>query len=190
MRIRRLPRCFVAAVPERLGRDALSGLQTQLREAWPERDDGWVDVDDLHLTVRFLGDLPAEPLQAALASLRLPEDEPALRLQCSGVELWPAIRPRIAVARFSADPRLGQWVQALEEWAVGHGLPPEHRVHAPHITLLRSAKPLAPVPASIAPSFMLRFTEVQAMHRRAAARGPRYEAHASYRLAVPDPGAD
>lgn len=173
----------MAAVPERAGRNALGGLQSALREQWPERDDGWVQADDLHLTLRYLGDLSAERLEAALSSLRLTEDEPSLALRCTGIELWPSIRPRIAVARFEEDPRISRWVATIETWAVENGLQPEQRPYAAHVTLLRSPRPLPALQASPAADISVCFTSVAAMHRSQAVRGPRYEAHAEYRLA-------
>ena len=169
-------------MPDRAGRDALGELQSQLRALWPERDEGWVDADDLHLTLRFLGDLPAPSLEAALATLQLPESEPQLVLRCTGVELWPGVRPRLAVARFEDDRRMADWVAALERWAVDFGLPTEGRLHAPHVTLLRAPKPLTAPAALPAAGFPVHFSAVQAMHRSEHARGPRYEAHAEYPL--------
>ena len=185
MRLRKLPRCFIAAVPDRAGRDALGAVQSRLRETWPERDadPGWTLTDDLHLTLRFLGDLPEAALEQALASLSLPPEEPAPSLAFRGIELWPAVRPRIAVARFESSPQLAAWVATIEAWAVEHGLAPEHRPFAPHVTLLRSPKPLNPVPGQARPDFDLRVEAVQAMHRSPDSRGPRYLAHAEYRLA-------
>ncbi|MCK7594849.1 RNA 2',3'-cyclic phosphodiesterase [Pseudomarimonas salicorniae] len=184
MRIRKLPRCFIAAVPDRAGRDALSAVQSRLREAWPERDadPGWTLTDDLHLTLRFLGDLPESALEQALGSLSLPPGEPAPTLAITGIELWPALRPRIAVARFESSGQLAAWVATVEAWAVEYGLAPEHRPFVPHVTLLRSPKPLSPVSGMLLPELDLRLEAVQAMHRSPHSRGPRYLAHAEYRL--------
>lgn len=161
----------------------MAQLQGRLRDIWPERDDGWVLVDDLHLTLRFLGDLSAERLGSALASLRLTEDEPALALRCTGIEQWPSIRPRIVVARFAEDPRVSRWVATIEAWAVENGMQPEQRPYAPHITLLRSPRPLPALREPVEADCTVCFTTVAAMHRSDSPRGPRYEAHAEYRLA-------
>lgn len=168
-------------MPDRAGRDALDRLQSSLREVWPEREDGWTSGDDFHLTLRFLGDLDADRLQAALAALSLAAPTPALEVTFTGIELWPSRRPRLAVARFAADPRLAEWVATLERWAVDHGLPAEPRAHLPHVTLLRSPKPLDAQPPALS-SWRLRLSGLQAMHRSLQDRGPRYQAHAEYRL--------
>jgi 2'-5' RNA ligase len=182
LRHRRLPRSFIAAVPDRAGRDALCDLQAQLRDCWPGLEAGWLLADDLHLTLRYLGDLYPAQLEAALAELQLGEAEPALCLQLCGVALWPALRPRLAVARFEDQPRLSTWMAALEQWAVRSGLSAEARSPVPHITLLRSVKPL-PFPARLpAPAITLRLAAVQALHRSSSPRGARYQAHAEYRL--------
>ena len=170
-------------MPDRDGREALDALQSALRSVWPGRDEGWLLGDDLHLTLRYLGDLYPDQLDAALASLRLAEDEPALTLRFRGIGLWPSQRPRLAVARLADDARVAAWVGALEHWAVREGLPAEHRAHAAHVTLLRSPRPLGtPDSAPPLPDLCLRFDRICAMHRHDPPRGPRYATHAAHAL--------
>lgn len=179
---RRLPRCFIAALPDRAGRDWLAELAEGLLPLWPEAPLDWVEPADLHLTLRFLGDLAPEHLLAAIASLAIEEGTPALSLGFRGIELWPARRPRLVVARLDGDPRLELWLARLGDWAMQQGLRFEPGEHLPHVTLLRSPRPL-PVPARLPRAEgRIGFDRVVAMHRNLAARRPRYEGHAEYRL--------
>src|SRR6185503_11131664 len=53
-----LVRCFVAVDVPEATRDAIAAAQGRLREAGPRADVGWVDARKLHLTLKFLGEVP------------------------------------------------------------------------------------------------------------------------------------
>lgn len=104
----------------------------------------WQDEDQLHLTIRFVGEVDgsrAEDLALALTSLRF---EP-LDLRINGVgrfeqrrggALWAGVEPKEPLARLAAKvDRLCQSV----------GLEPERRTYHPHITLARWSRGGGPV---------------------------------------------
>ena len=110
----------------------------------------WQDDDQLHLTLRFIGEVDrhvVRDVDAALASLH----HPAFDLSLSGVgmfdrrgipaTLWAGIAP--------AEP-----VQALhnkvDQAMIRVGLEPERRAFHPHITLARLSRGTAPVDAFLA----------------------------------------
>ncbi len=96
----------------------------------------WVGEDNLHLTLRFIGEVErphANDIAAALERLR----SPAFQLRISGVgkfeqrnggALWAAVEPREPVASLAAKVE-----RALQQ----AGLEPERRAYHPHITLAR-----------------------------------------------------
>ncbi len=123
-------RLFVAIRPPESVRDLL--LDTM--EGAPELR--WQDDDQLHLTLRFVGEVErpmAEDLAAALGRIRFAP----FVLRIAGVgrfdqrqrgALWAGVEPREPLAALAAK---------VERVCVGVGLPPERRAYHPHITLAR-----------------------------------------------------
>lgn len=124
-------RLFVAlSLPDDLRRD-LSGLSCGLPGA------RWVAPENLHLTLRFIGEVDghdAEDIDAALSGIRFPR----FALTVAGVgefgddrrlrSLWAGVEPNEMLDR----------LQAKVEQAVRRaGQPPEKRKFKPHVTLAR-----------------------------------------------------
>ena len=96
----------------------------------------WVGDEQLHLTLRFVGEVErpvANDIAAALQDVR----SPAFELRVSGVgkferrsggALWAGVEPREPVVALAA--KVERAVQQV-------GLEPEHRAFSPHITLAR-----------------------------------------------------
>lgn len=96
----------------------------------------WVGDEQLHLTLRFIGEVErplANDIAAALQELH----SPAFELRVSGVgkferrsggALWAGVEPREPVAALAAK---------VERTLQQVGLEPEHRAFSPHITLAR-----------------------------------------------------
>lgn len=123
-------RLFIAIVPPRDIRDLLIDAM----------DDGpelrWVGEEQLHLTLRFVGEVErpmANDLAAALATIRMEGFE--LKLagvgrfdRRNGGALWAGIAPKAPVAGLAAK---------IERACQEAGLAPERRAFHPHITLAR-----------------------------------------------------
>ncbi len=96
----------------------------------------WQDAEQLHLTLRFVGEVErpvAEDLAHALGAVRFAP----FTLRIAGVGrfdhhrrgiLWAGIAPRAPVAALAAK---------VERACIAVGLAPEHRAYHPHITLAR-----------------------------------------------------
>jgi 2'-5' RNA ligase len=96
----------------------------------------WQDAEQLHLTLRFVGEVErpvAEDMAVALGSVRFAP----FTLSIAGVgrfdhhrrgTLWAGVEPRAPVAALAAK---------VERACIAVGLPPEHRAYHPHITLAR-----------------------------------------------------
>lgn len=96
----------------------------------------WQDAEQLHVTLRFVGEVErpvAEDLATALGTIRFAP----FALTVSGVgrfdhhrrgTLWAGIAPRAPVAALTAK---------VERACVNVGLAPEHRAFHPHVTLAR-----------------------------------------------------
>ncbi len=123
-------RLFLAVRPPEAVRDLL--LDTM--EGLPALR--WQEDEQLHLTLRFVGELErplAEDLAAALATLRF---EP-FEVRVAGVgrfdhrqrgALWAGVEPRAPLAALAAK---------IERICVGTGLAAERRAFHPHVTLAR-----------------------------------------------------
>ncbi len=131
-------RAFVAIdLPERI-RIQLSELSQRLRV--PGLRASWSPPQNLHLTLRFLGDVSddrlaciGDHLDSALGSM------PSFPLHIAGLGAFPSLR-NPSVVWVGAGPLEG-WLQAVqtaaEQSARSIGLPRETRKFHPHITLAR-----------------------------------------------------
>jgi 2'-5' RNA ligase len=129
-------RLFVALRPPPPIRRALAALQDEVAGA------RWQDDEQLHLTLRFVGEVErrqAEDLAAALGEVRAAA--PAVRLHGvgrfdsgHGGALWAGIAPREPLAALH---------RKVDRICVGIGLAPERRAYLPHVTLARLGRTAA-----------------------------------------------
>jgi 2'-5' RNA ligase len=123
-------RLFVAIRPP----EAILDLMLDTMEGAPKLR--WQEIGQLHLTLRFIGEVErplAEDIAAALARVRFAPFE--LRLAGTGRfdhqrrgALWAGVAPRAPVSALAAQ---------VERAGVAVGLAPERRAFHPHITLAR-----------------------------------------------------
>lgn len=124
-------RLFFALRPPAPIRDALLDLQDGVADA------RWQDDEQLHLTLRFVGEVD-RPLAEELAdaATRLRPAESAARIAGVGAfggrgragTLWAGVEPRDSLAALH---------RKLDALCVRCGLAPERRAFAPHVTLAR-----------------------------------------------------
>lgn len=96
----------------------------------------WIEPENMHITLRFAGDvdnLKADAFHAALAAI----DEPAFELRLSGFGAFGGREPRSLWAGIEESPWLAQLARANERAARSAGLEPERRGFKPHVTLAR-----------------------------------------------------
>ena len=136
-------RAFVALPLAPAVREELTRATSLLRaHSWadPVR---WVPVENLHLTLRFLGDateasIPRllEGLRARLASLA------SFCCELDGLSLFPsASHPRVVAVRVSSEPQLLELARCVEAAVVDAGFEKESRRFRAHITLGRFRRP-------------------------------------------------
>ena len=136
-------RLFLALWPGPSVRLRLAAARDQwqwLPQAAPVRD------ERLHLTLHFMGEVPAAALPGLLDNLVLPH--PACDLVLDRAAVW---RNGCAVLEASQlPPRLAGLHQALALALQAQGLPVDGRALRPHVTLARHAEGSTP-PAEVAP---------------------------------------
>jgi 2'-5' RNA ligase len=96
----------------------------------------WVDPENYHLTLRFIGDVDgatARDFTAALGAIMAAPFE----LEVSGLGSFGGGKPRAIFAGISPSQGLEALQRANERAAREAGLPPEGRNYKPHVTLAR-----------------------------------------------------
>ncbi len=137
-------RCFVAIDLSAEVRTAVAAAQARLRIAAPHADVRWTAPHALHLTLKFLGEVPEErrdELTAAFAATVRTHSRFALTV--SGRGAFPGLaRPRVLWAGVTAGLReLGLLAAAVERAAAELGFPAEARPFRGHVTLGRVRSP-------------------------------------------------
>ena len=104
----------------------------------------WIDPEDYHVTLRFIGDVDARTADEIADSL-WDVHRPALAMQFEGLSWFGGDKPRAIVAKVKPSPGLIELQSEHERRMRRIGLAPETRNFLPHVTLvrLRSASPLA-----------------------------------------------
>ena len=131
-------RCFVAIELPKEVRDGLAGLQERLHSLG--RAVRWTRVEQIHLTLKFLGEVPDEKVPAvcdaatAVAARYEPFD-----LEVGKTGCFPPSGPaRIVWAGIAnAPPALIDCQEACEQAYAELGFKPEKRTYHPHLTVGR-----------------------------------------------------
>jgi len=119
---------------------ALSDVAATLSERVPRGAVRWVRPEQMHLTLRFLGDTPTDKLPALAAALdTLAAGHAPFTLRLSEVGCFPnARRPRVVwVGLGGEEAKLTALVSALEAALHPLGWPPEDKPFRAHLTLGR-----------------------------------------------------
>lgn len=132
-------RLFIALTPPAALKGALAGVQEQLRLRLPPRAVKWTAANQMHLTLRFLGDVPEEflselaPALAGAAAAR-----PGFELTAEGLGVFPSSRrPRVVWGGLGGELSELEHLQSAVSAATARwGLPVEEGFRA-HLTLGR-----------------------------------------------------
>ena len=133
-------RLFVALdIPENVC-SALAALVNRLRAACPEAR--WVRMEGVHVTLKFIGEVPTEKLDVIKAAFATVPGRAPISLNFEGLGFFPSERrPRVLWAGISCGPELAALAEAVEMALAPAGIPREDRAFSPHLTLARFATP-------------------------------------------------
>jgi 2'-5' RNA ligase len=95
-----------------------------------------VAVESLHLTLVFLGEIPARQLEDVDAAFRAVA-APGFELALAGLGLFGGARPRAAYVGAAANPALDHLQRKVETAARSAGVALPGRRFVPHVTLAR-----------------------------------------------------
>ncbi len=131
-------RLFVAIRPPQPIRAQLLAMMGGVQNA------RWQDEDQLHLTLRFVGEVDrhqAEDIAAALGSLRHPPFEIALR----GVGTFAGRGKGAIWAGLAPHEDLKPLHKKVDQACLKAGIAPDTRAYHPHITIARTGRTTGPV---------------------------------------------
>jgi 2'-5' RNA ligase len=136
-------RAFLAIeLPDSL-RPGLAQVQGELKRSHAEVR--WVPVDNIHLTMKFFGNVPDDEIGSlALAARQVAAAAAPFELQVTGVGAFPSAKaPRVVWVGLGGDlVPLTQLFYRLEKEFAALGYPPEGRAFNPHLTLGRVKSPV------------------------------------------------
>jgi 2'-5' RNA ligase len=135
-------RLFVAVELDEAAMTQAASLQTELRRrtaAFPSAKLTWVDPRRAHLTVRFIGEVPAETVSGIRKALTSPIPVAPFRLACQGLLAIPSPRrPRVIACGIGDGREALSQVETVVSARLGAaGIPRESRPYRPHLTLAR-----------------------------------------------------
>ena len=155
-------------------------------------DVAWIAPSNLHVTLKFLGQVEPERVVALGDALRAAvAAERACEVAVRGLGAFPSpSRPRVLWAGLDDPTRtLGRLAERVDACCAELGFPRESRAFAAHVTLGRVREPrrqpaLAPALARGADFGALRVDRVSLMRSELSPRGARYSELAGAPLAV------
>ncbi len=138
-------RLFVALEIPSAVRDNLAGLLDELRAADGSASRNkarWVRAENLHVTLKFIGNVDAGMLDAIRAALGEVSAGGAVELRFRGLGFFPnEKRPRVLWAGIVASPNPAPLAAVIDAQLEKLGIPRETREFAPHLTLARFDPP-------------------------------------------------
>ncbi len=175
---------FALRVPDEVAR-ALTESARALKPIAERFEPRWTRSTDMHLTLKFLGDVPDEAItELSEITRRRAAEHPPVEAMLDCVSAFPDTRrARVLVALVKAD--LDSLAKTLDDDAAGFGVERERRPFRPHLTMARFQRPgnaafvvesarLEPVP------FLL--SELVLFQSRRSPKGAEYVAVASEKL--------
>jgi len=97
----------------------------------------WVRPESLHITLKFIGEQPAERVEAIAAHLRRVEGS-AFEIRSGGYGFFPTAKaPRVFWIGIQAGSQLAELADSIDKAVAELGIPREDRAFSPHLTLAR-----------------------------------------------------
>ena len=125
-------------------RERLAEHAQQLRQTNPEASASWSKPENIHLTLKFFGNVPTQNLsKISAAASRVAEQFSSFQVRIGGAGVFPRrSRPQVLwIGVEDASGRLADLQQRLEEEFASEGFPKEDRGYRPHLTIARLRRP-------------------------------------------------
>ena len=136
-------RLFVALEIPSTVRENLAALLKSLRAISPQTR--WVRPENLHVTLKFIGEVPDTKLAAIRSALAGARSGQPVTLDFRGLGFFPNEKhPRVFWAGIEASPNLKGLAADIDRATEKLGIPREQRPFSPHLTLARFEPPGLP----------------------------------------------
>ena len=133
-------RLFVALEIPSAVRENLAEFVKPLRALAPQPR--WVRAENLHVTLKFIGEVLPGKLDAIRAALRGVHSDRVVTIDFRGLGFFPdEKRPRVFWAGMEAPPNLKTLALDIDAATHKMGIPLEQRPFLPHLTLARFQPP-------------------------------------------------
>jgi 2'-5' RNA ligase len=134
---------FVALEIPSAVRENLAALLESLRAVSSQTR--WVRPENLHVTLKFMGEVPETKLAATRSVLAGVRSDQPVTVDFRGLGFFPnEKRPRVFWAGIEASPNLKTLAADIESVVEKLGIPREQRPFSPHLTLARFEPPGLP----------------------------------------------
>jgi len=133
-------RLFVALeIPSEV-RENLAALLKSLRAVSPQTR--WVRPENLHVTLKFIGEVPETKLAAIRSALARARSDQPVTVDFRGLGFFPNDKhPRVFWAGIEASPNLKTLAADIDKGTEKLGIAREQRPFSPHLTLARFEPP-------------------------------------------------
>ena len=131
-------RAFIAVeLPLELRQDIWQAMSDLRRDTGPLIR--WVPVENMHLTLKFLGEVPSENVEVLTQMIQGQADSfNCFDIHLTGIGAFPrSKRPRVIYIGIQAPAALEAFQRQMESATHRLGYKPEERVFAPHLTIGR-----------------------------------------------------
>lgn len=136
-------RLFVALEIPLAVRLNLAALLVSMRAI--TKEPRWVRAENLHVTLKFLGEVAEGKVHAVRAALGEIRSDKAVSLEFRGLGFFPNEKhPRVFWVGIEASPNLKTLAGNIEGGVEKLGTPREKREFSPHLTLARFERPRLP----------------------------------------------
>jgi 2'-5' RNA ligase len=120
----------------------LKDLNLLLKQRLPDAPVRWVQVNNIHLTLKFMGDVSTANLEALTEIIQAEAlRHPSFELSVGELGAFPTThRPRVLWVGVQAPAELTNLQQGIEQELARLGYKPEDRPFSPHLTLGRISR--------------------------------------------------
>jgi RNA 2',3'-cyclic 3'-phosphodiesterase len=120
----------------------LEQVLQDLKSRWPQAPVRWVPANNIHITIKFLGDVSLSNVPLLTKMLQIEASRHAsLEISVGKLGAFPSVRrPRVIWVGVEAPPELYTLQRSVEGEMARLGYAPEEREFSPHLTLGRVAR--------------------------------------------------